>query len=211
MEYSTITKSNPLIKENLFKKYTLLVIRALLIGLVGAGICLFASGCKLMIVASGSMEPTLPTGSLVIVTPCDYDDLQLGDIVTMSSGGYNFTHRIVGKFNEDPNLSSDQKMQDKYILNPGDAGYEESQFWVTRGDADNDGTHDGPLMRNIVGKVNEAHCWTWVGTCVRYVRQNYKLLLIMVILLGVFAYVLDIFKEKIIDSMDEDDYEEDEE
>ena len=210
MEFTTITKSNPIVKENLIKKYLLLIVKALLIGLIGAGVLLFATGHKLMIVSSGSMEPTLPVGSLVIVTPCDYDDLEIGDIVTMSSGGYNFTHRIVGKFNNDPNLSSDEKMMDKNILLPGDAGYEEAEYWVTRGDADTDGKHDGPLTKDIVGTVYEEHCWTWVGTCVRYVRQNYKMLMIMIVLLGVFAWGMDYVKDKIIEGMEED-YEEDEE
>lgn len=211
MEYSTITKTNPIEKENLIKKYLYLVVRALLIGIIGAGIILFASGHKLMIVISGSMEPTLPVGTLVIVTPCDYEDLEIGDIVTMASGGYNFTHRIIGKFNDDPNLTSDQKMSTEYVLTPEDGeAYENAEYWVTMGDADNDGKHDGPLLKDIVGTVEEEHSWTWMGLAVRYIKQNYKMLMIMIVLLGVCAWGMDYVKDKIVEGIEED-YDEDEE
>lgn len=211
MEFTTITKNNPLVKENLFKKYTLQILKSLVYGLLVATVILFGIGSKPMIVSSGSMEPTLPVGSLVIVSKCDYEDLQLNDIVTMYSGGYYFTHRIIGKYNEDKSLTSEERMLVENILLPEDGeAYEKATYWVTMGDADNDGKHDGPLVRDIVGKVYEGHCWTWVGTCVRYVRQNYKMLMIMVVLLGVFAWVMDYFKDKVLENI-EDSYNEDDE
>lgn len=51
-------------------------------------------GYKFYSVQTGSMEPTYPVGSLVIVQPVDFDDLHDGDVITFKSGGAVITHRI---------------------------------------------------------------------------------------------------------------------
>lgn len=69
-----------------------------------AGVCivillsLFLSGLRLCVIQSGSMEPTIPTYSVCLVTTqVDYDDLSVGDIVvyTRPSDGQQIVHRIV--------------------------------------------------------------------------------------------------------------------
>lgn len=69
-----------------------------------AGVCivilvsLFLSGLRLCVIQSGSMEPTIPTYSVCLVTTqVDYDDLSVGDIVvyTRRSDGQQIVHRIV--------------------------------------------------------------------------------------------------------------------
>lgn len=69
-----------------------------------AGVCiaillfLLLSGLRLCVVQSGSMEPTIPTYSVCLVTTqVDYDDLSAGDIVvyTRQSDGQQIVHRIV--------------------------------------------------------------------------------------------------------------------
>lgn len=69
-----------------------------------AGVCivilvsLFLSGLRLCVIQSGSMEPTIPTYSVCLVTTqVDYDDLSAGDIVvyTRQSDGQQIVHRIV--------------------------------------------------------------------------------------------------------------------
>ena len=64
-----------------------------------AGVRLF--GVSVYSVLSGSMEPSIPTGSLVYATTCDASDLQVGDIVvwaldenTSNSPTY-CTHRAI--------------------------------------------------------------------------------------------------------------------
>ena len=89
-----------------------------------------------MIVSSGSMEPVLPVGSMVIVTPCDYEDLKLGDIVTMDMNGITLTHRVAGKMDLEGN-----------IVEPDDPMYEAST-WYTKGD--NSDTLDGKLGDNVI-------------------------------------------------------------
>ena len=69
-----------------------------------AGVCivillsLLLSGLRLCVIQSGSMEPTIPTYSVCLVTTqVDYDDLSVGDIVvyTRRSDGQQIVHRIV--------------------------------------------------------------------------------------------------------------------
>ena len=68
-----------------------------------AGVCivillsLLLSGLRLCVIQSGSMEPTIPTYSVCLVTTqVDYDDLSVGDIVvyTRRSDGQQIVHRI---------------------------------------------------------------------------------------------------------------------
>ena len=55
------------------------------------------TGGSTFVVGGGSMEPTIPFGSVVIVTPVDTSDLHVGDVVSMRVGKAEavFTHRIV--------------------------------------------------------------------------------------------------------------------
>jgi signal peptidase len=49
-------------------------------------------------VLSGSMEPTLPTGSLAVVRPIGADDVQVGDVITYMphpNDPYLVTHRVI--------------------------------------------------------------------------------------------------------------------
>ena len=172
-------------KPNYFKTYLFAGLKALAYSFMATVILMLILGYQFMIVVSPSMEPVLPVGSLVIVTPCDYEDLELGDIVTMDAGGMNLTHRIVGKLNP--------ANHETYLL-PGDEGYNEQKWWVTKGDASD--TVDGALTDNIVGKVQEGHAFTWIGTCVRYVRSNLVPTMAMVVLIAAFVMVIEWMKDK---------------
>ena len=46
-------------------------------------------------VISGSMEPEIPVGSLVLVKKCDAEELQTGDVIAFYSNGTVVTHRLV--------------------------------------------------------------------------------------------------------------------
>jgi len=67
-------------------------------------------------VMSGSMSPALRPGDLVIVREAAPADVDVGDVVTVESGGFTYTHRVVerlegdrfrlkGDANEDPDQS----------------------------------------------------------------------------------------------------------
>lgn len=52
-------------------------------------------GCKSMAVVSGSMEPAIPVGSIVVVKEVDANTLEVGDIISYRlSGNTMVTHRI---------------------------------------------------------------------------------------------------------------------
>jgi signal peptidase len=48
-------------------------------------------------VLSGSMEPAIPTGSLLVTRPVPPDDIHIGDIITFSGSGRDrfITHRVM--------------------------------------------------------------------------------------------------------------------
>lgn len=205
-------------KENLFKKWGYAIFKSLALALIGTIVIMLIAGYKFMIVSSGSMEPTLPVGSLVIVTPCNYEDLKEGDIVTMDAGGINLTHRIVGKYNGTEAGNSEKVTylsiescydEEGNVIQELLDKYNAEEYWVTKGD--NSDTVDGKLTRGIVGKVYDAHAFTWMGDLVRYVKANYQMLLILLVLFGVFVTVLEWLKNKMIpDDIECYEYEDEE-
>ncbi|TSI15566.1 signal peptidase I [Brevibacterium aurantiacum] len=54
-------------------------------------------GFRVMLFATGSMEPTIPTGSAALVAPVDAAQVRVGDVVTVDRGEGNLpvTHRVV--------------------------------------------------------------------------------------------------------------------
>ena len=66
--------------------------------IIAVALLSLATGLRLCTVQSGSMEPTIPTYSVCLVTTrVDYDDLSVGDIVvyTRASDGERIVHRVV--------------------------------------------------------------------------------------------------------------------
>ena len=66
--------------------------------IIAVALLSLATGLRLCTVQSGSMEPTIPTYSVCLVTTrVSYDDLSVGDIVvyTRASGGEQIVHRVV--------------------------------------------------------------------------------------------------------------------
>lgn len=90
-------------------------------------------GAVPLTVLSGSMEPVLSPGDLVVTQPVDADEIDIGDVVTfqpVSDDPTLVTHRVVGV-----QLGGD-----------GTTGF------ITRGDAN--GTDDDPIVaEQVVGRV----------------------------------------------------------
>ena len=74
----------------------LLVVALSLFGIV-LGRIVPLTGRSTFVVAGGSMDPTIPLGSAVIIEPVDAASLAVGDVVSLRSGAGHavFTHRIV--------------------------------------------------------------------------------------------------------------------
>ena len=59
-------------------------------------------GIEVNAVVTGSMEPDLPIGSLIIVKSASYEDINIGDDITFSREGSSVlvTHRVIQKSDE---------------------------------------------------------------------------------------------------------------
>ena len=70
-----------------------------LLGLVVTGVTLLAAqtGLRPLVVRSGSMEPTIATGSMVLVRRIAADEIRKGDIVAVERPDHTrVTHRVLG-------------------------------------------------------------------------------------------------------------------
>lgn len=76
-------------------------LRAVVLGVVGLAaaviILAVALGWRPVVLLSGSMSPTAPTGSLVVASPVDGERVLVGDVVTVTWPGATtpVTHRVV--------------------------------------------------------------------------------------------------------------------
>ncbi|MEE6281889.1 signal peptidase I [Georgenia sunbinii] len=77
--------------------------RLLTLAAVAGAACLllvalaWAGGITLIMFRTGSMQPTIPTGSLAVVREVPTDEIAVGDVVTVDrTGRLPVTHRVVG-------------------------------------------------------------------------------------------------------------------
>lgn len=94
----------------------LVIVTVLAVGFVGFNLI---SGAKGYAVTSPSMKDTLNVGDVVFVKPVSFDDLQVGDIITVTSSdnGKFFTHRVV-----------DINKADRTVTTRGDANGADDPF-----------------------------------------------------------------------------------
>lgn len=85
-------------------------------------------GYESMAVISGSMEPTIPVGSIIYAKECDGDQLVVGDVITYQMGSSRVTHRIE------------------------EIDYDTKEI-ITKGDANNTVDVNPVTFENVVGKV----------------------------------------------------------
>lgn len=86
-------------------------------------------GYKTFIITSGSMEPTINIGDVIIVKKVSQENIQIDDIITFNEGDYQVTHRIIDIVNEDG-----------------------QEFYQTKGDANNAIDKETVKHENIEGK-----------------------------------------------------------
>ncbi len=85
-------KKFPLLKW-IFSAVLYLIV--IIIGLMLAAMLVF--GMRLYCVQTGSMEPTYPVGTMIVVEKVDFAQLQEGDVITFRMGENTIvTHRLVG-------------------------------------------------------------------------------------------------------------------
>ncbi|MBQ8921971.1 MAG: signal peptidase I [Oscillospiraceae bacterium] len=88
--------------------------------IAAAVILLFLCGIRMYVVVTGSMEPTLPVGSVCFVSSrSDFSGIQTGDIITFRHAGRTaVTHRAV-------------RIEDGSVYTMGDANTDEDDAPVT--------------------------------------------------------------------------------
>lgn len=126
-------------------------------------------GYQLKMVLSGSMEPEIHTGSVIVIKLSeDGTSFKEGDVVTYrTKGGIPITHRIVEV-------------------------KEEGESYVTKGD-NNDGVDLEPaLAQNIIGKYT-GFMIPYIGYAVHFAQSQQGILLTMIlpgILLIIYSIVI---------------------
>jgi signal peptidase len=122
------------VKSFKFFKQKLLVILMLLMWLIifiqgGLALRNFCARYRLFRVASGSMEPTLPTGTIIAVEKCTDTLFAPGDIITFKQNDLLITHRVI------------------------DFGYKEGFYYLTQGDANQTPDAEPVKHQAVIGKV----------------------------------------------------------
>lgn len=103
---------------------SILIVVALLFPILICLVTPFFVGGFFSVVMSGSMEPTIPVGSIVIIKKVNPEDVKVGDVIAFRTGESRVIHRVIekvesgsfylrtkGDANEDP---------DPWILKPKD-------------------------------------------------------------------------------------------
>ena len=167
---SKITGSKQRLKflANIFY-YTVLTVLVLIILLIVFSHESWSGNYRILVVQSGSMEPAIHTGAVVVVKP--QSDYTIGDIVTYRPNSHNkqtITHRI-------------QSQKDK----------NGQTVYITKGDANEDVDFSPVSRAQLVGKVIVNV--PYVGYAVAAAKTKWGFLL--VIILPVLIIVADQFKK----------------
>lgn len=128
-------------------------------------------GVKTFVIVSGSMQPNLMIGDIVIVKKCDKSQINTGDIISYRSGQSVITHRIV-------EISEEEKQ----------TGY------ITKGD--NNNVKDNAVVKyediegKYIGKVSK------LGNIVLFLKNKIVIISIILIFYLIYAHELKV-NEKI--------------
>lgn len=93
-------QNNKILRNRIGSIFLILVILFLLWAFLIKGVHLFA-------ILSGSMEPKIPTGSIVCAIPEDYEKIKVGDIITYKeNNSIQVTHQVIQKNNDKKELTT---------------------------------------------------------------------------------------------------------
>lgn len=128
---------------------------------------------KILVVESGSMEPAIKRGGIVITKPQEI--YQKNDVITITESAnpkVSLTHRIVG------------------IENKGG-----STFFITKGDANENPDMEKRLEQNIVGKT--LFSVPLVGYVINFIKTKNGLILLIILpcLLIIYSEVMKVKRE----------------
>lgn len=119
----------------------------------------FAFGYKFLNILTGSMTPTMPVNTVVIIKEIPMEDIEVGDVVTFKMGDSNVTHRVVEIDNRNP--------RNIVLKTQGDA-------------AQNQGTRETVTKDNYVGTV--IYYIPNLGELLEIVKNNMAIIVVCVVL-----------------------------
>ena len=127
---------------------------------------------QIKVVLSGSMEPSIKTGSVVVVLP--KDDYNVGDVITFGGGNgkISTTHRIIEEKGE-----------------PG------RETYITKGDANEERDLRGTRQREVLGKVLFSVPYFGYAVAAAQTPKGFALVVGIPALLVAFASVKTIIEE----------------
>lgn len=118
-------------------------------------------GMRLYTVQTGSMAPTYPVGTVLIVEPVQFEDLSAGDVITYTSGNAVVTHRVV---TVDSTLKQFQ----------------------TKGD-NNDVTDSAPVSYDhVIGRVKTGI--PYIGLAIMFLQTRYGIMMLMIAIACVLVF-----------------------
>lgn len=126
--------------------YGTVVLAVVAMALLFIGTKVDVLGYELRVVKSGSMEPAIPTGSLVLITPAE--SYEVGDVVTYhtgAAGSIPVTHRIMRK-----------------------TVGEQQTYYATQGDANEDMDPSPVPHPRVIGRVSQH--LPFIGYAIEFAR-----------------------------------------
>jgi len=110
------------VKKIVKEVISVLIIIALLSPILICLVAPFLFGGFFSVIMSGSMEPTIPVGSIVIVKKVNPEDVKVDDVIAFQTGESRTIHRVVEKVVEDDSF---------YFRTKGDAN-EDPDPWIVK-------------------------------------------------------------------------------
>lgn len=104
---------------------SVLIVIALLSPILICLVAPFFVGGFFSVLMSGSMEPAIPVGSIVVVKKVNPEDVKVGDVIAFETGESTTMHRVIDKVFEDGSFHFKTKGDanedpDPWIVNPED-------------------------------------------------------------------------------------------
>lgn len=158
-------------KENKGLKISLIILRNICLAALITLVAAFALGYKFLTVLTGSMTPTMPKNTVVVVKHIPIQDVQVGDVITYQTNSKaNVTHRVVEIKGKGDNIAL-----------------------VTRGDAadgnDQNVTVENPkntAQNKFVGVV--VYYVKDLGVALRIIKENI-IIIVVCVALGLFIVI----------------------
>lgn len=139
-------------------------------------------GHRLVLVVSGSMEPTIAVNSLSLMEVCSFDEVNIGDIIMYKvPGNIDIAHRVVDKVSNE---------EEQYILTKGDNNRHHDNLYIT------------PDMVN--GRIIAIYNWTAPFISLIMAEPGMvdpialgKVIIIAILVLGLLVMGLEYFGHKV--------------